>query len=139
MPLVFALKYWIPGLALFSLLILAFMGKYSFWNFFGVENLVINTKSFSFQHDYGLVKAGLHRTLIENRLELQLIPVKGGRKDFFRLRFISYGIEDNLPFEIYTTSFFFSWDEAEYLYSLMQQRFAERTAVNPEFPPINLN
>lgn len=56
--LVLSVVEWIPALLLVTLVMLALLMRYTLWNLFGAENLIINTKSLSYQHDYGFWKTG---------------------------------------------------------------------------------
>src|ERR1700761_486593 len=54
----FSLAIWLPDLTILSLIIGFMVLRYSLWNIYGEENLIINTKSLSYQHGYGFFRTG---------------------------------------------------------------------------------
>jgi len=137
---ILAIKIRIPGLLLFSMLPLFFLAKYTLWNFFGRETLIINTKSFSYQHDYGVIKMAFVTKKIANKIIVKALPVEtDDTENPLQLSFISYHKENDIPFEVYHTSLYFSEKEAIYINSLIQQLFIDELSKNNEFPAVYLN
>jgi len=60
---------------LVALIISIFPLRYLIWNMFGSEVLVVNTKSISFQYNYGIF-ATQFKTLIYDRLQIEFEKVR---------------------------------------------------------------
>ncbi|MCQ6960995.1 hypothetical protein [Mucilaginibacter aquariorum] len=136
--LIFAIVLWIPGLLLVSAFFLFFLGKYSLWNFYGKENLIINTKTISYQHDYGFFKPAYTVVPFNKILNLQVAPAKPIENKELLVKFSSYN-DDDLPIEIYTISLSIPEEDVRRLNTLVKQLFADKMADEYMLPHIHLN
>ena len=89
---------------LVSFLFYFFIFRYTLWNWFGKELLIINTKSVSYQLDYGFYLTKL-KTIPFSRLGLSSeIIQKTDETSFGKIYFFNYREEDDLPEPIYETA-----------------------------------
>jgi len=134
----FALIEWIPGLLLLNMVILFFLSRYTLWNIYGKEYLIISAKSFSYQHDYGFFRTN-NTTKSINKLALKVTAIKqDGDEKWLRLLFHSYD-SLNLPVEIYSMSFYIPQHEIEHLNILINNTFLDEMSERYSLPTINLN
>jgi hypothetical protein len=136
--LIFAIVLWIPGLLLVSALFLFFLGKYSLWNFYGKENLIINTKTVSYQHDYGFFKTAYTVVPFNKTIKLQVAPAKPIESKELLVKIWSYN-DNDLPVEVYTTSLTISEEDVIRLNTLIKQLFVDKMADEYMLPHIHLN
>jgi len=137
--LVFSIFENIGGLILASLLLVLFFGHYTLWNLLGRENLIINTKTISYQHDFGLYKSAYTTKKINKLLEILIVnklPEK--EQNDLQLRFFSYNDAD-IRVELYTTVFHISSTDAEKLNKMVNNLFIDKVTESYTLPPINLN
>jgi len=101
----------IHPIVLVLFVILYFAVKYLFWNLYGVEELIVNTKSISWSYDYGFYKTNL-KTVNYNRLGTGYERIRFARGvEIGRLVFFNYRIEDNLPEFMHHTSVLISKED----------------------------
>lgn len=92
--------------ALVFMLFEIFVIKYTLWNLFGEERLIINAKSLSYQQHYGFFTSQLH-TISFNK-KIMILPydeVTERDQTYMKLYFESYN-EHNLPELIYHSVIF---------------------------------
>jgi hypothetical protein len=107
-----AVQFFIPLILMFIVLIF-FPWRYWFWNFYGKEQVIINTKTITYFNDYGIIITKA-KTLEHDRLNTSYESVREfDGEDFGRLIFWSYDKETNLPKQIYQTSILISRKEIE--------------------------
>jgi len=136
--LILAIVIWIPGLALVSLLFLFFLTKYTLWNIYGRENVIINTKNVTYQHDYGFFKTDYTILPINKGLSLKVAPAKPTENKELLIKMTSYN-DNDLPVEIYTMALSVPEDDVIRLNMLMKQLFVDKMAEEYMLPPIHLN
>lgn len=132
-----ALKEWIPMLLLVALLFEGWLLKYTLWNLFGKERLIINTKSISFQYDYGFFKTDYVTREIHRMLDIRLseTDLKSDRR---YLHFLSCN-ENDIPLEIYSAALTVTEGEGERLAMQVKQLFVDTFTEQYELPPIHMN
>jgi len=92
-----------PALLLL-IFIIGFSVKYFLWNKFGVEELIVNTKSISWVYDYGFFRTNT-KTVKYDRLGTGFERIRGlENEELGRLVFYNYREEDNLPEFIHQTT-----------------------------------
>jgi hypothetical protein len=133
--LILSIVEWIPGLFICTLIFLAFLTWTTLWAFWGKENLIINTKSLSYQHDYGFFKT---RYTVKS-IHARLIVISQKTDDEVRCSFVSYQESNDLPLEIYSMTLPISEKECERINTLIEELYVDRLSDDYEFPYINLN
>jgi len=99
--------------------------RYTLWNVMGKEHVIINTRSLSYQFDYGFFVTELNSVAITK--ELRVIPfneVKEANGIYTRLLFESYD-ENHLPINIYHTTLALSEDDHKKLIELLNQLYLD--------------
>lgn len=132
-----ALKQWIPLLLLSFLAIEGWLIKFTFWNLFGKEHLIINTKSVSFQYDYGFFKTEYVTREVNRVLDIRLSIAEAETKRMF-LHFISCNQNDILV-EIHSVTLPVTELEGERLARLVKQLFVDTFTDQYELPQIHMN
>ena len=121
-------------LFLVSFLFYYFIVRYTLWNWFGKEHLIINTKSVSTQLDYGWYRTNL-KTMNFSRLGLSSeIIQKTDEQSFGKIYFFNYREEDNLPEEIYQTAILLPEQQLEEIKDLIWLLFEPVTPTLNQFP-----
>ncbi|WP_121810967.1 hypothetical protein [Mucilaginibacter kameinonensis] len=128
----------IPGMVICFGLLFVLLAKYSLWNFFGWENLIINTRSVSYQRDYGLFKTRYIIKRLQSRLIISHSLYKPNPGCILR-SFGSYKQVDNTPFEIYNMTFPMAEADAKYLNTLIEKLFIDDMSRRYDLPQIILN
>jgi len=96
-------KFLVPVVLMFIMFVF-FPWRYWFWNFFGKEIIIINTKTITRHYHYGILQTN-PKTLPHNRLATTYEFVRNfENEEFGRLHFISYNIDTNLPEALFQTS-----------------------------------
>jgi hypothetical protein len=118
-------KFFIPIILMFFPCVF-FPWKYWFWNFFGKEFIIVNTKTITHYHDYGIVvqtpKTLTHRSLATS---YELVKMEDGR-EYGRLHFISYDEQTDLPEKIFQTSVILSKEELESIQEHLKKIFIKK-------------
>lgn len=128
----------IPAMVICFLLLFMLLAKYSLWNFFGQENLIINTRSVSYQNDYGLFKTRYVIKRLQSRLIISHSLYKAS-PGCVLCSFGSYKQVDNTPFEIYSMTFPMTEADAKYLNTLIEKLFIDDMSKRYDLPQIILN
>lgn len=129
----------IIALLFFTLIIEAFIARYALWNFFGKETLVINTKTITWQHDYGFFVTKEQVKLVNRRLIIERRPedtIKSEQQ--FKVSFISYD-DNDLPVYIHEIAVALTESDADELEEAIEQLYIDRLSDDYEMPYINLN
>ena len=134
--LIFSITEWIPGLFICTLIFLAFLAWCTLWAFWGKENLIINTKSLSYQHDYGFFKTKFTIKPIHARLIVISRKTEDGD---MHCSFVSYQESNDLPLEIYSMTLPISEKECERINTLIGELYVDKLSDDYEFPYINFN
>lgn len=92
------------GIVIIAVFFIGLPSKFLFWNLFGKEYLIVNTKSVSYQYDYGLFRTKLH-TLPYTRLGtgFTMYPTNDERVKG-HLLFYNYRADNDLPEVIHQTT-----------------------------------
>ncbi len=121
-------KDYIPFFTLLSLYL--FFGlKYLLWNIFGIENLIINTKSISYYYDYGFFRSRT-KTIIFYSLgtEISLFKNEEG-EEMGSIHFYNFNQESNLPELIHKSTVLLTEEQLkeieERLYNLFENEYFE--------------
>ncbi len=105
-------KMFIPVILLFGAFIYL-PWRYWFWNFYGKEHIIINTKTISLINDYGIIRTN-PKTIPHFQLATNYEFVREiNEKPYGRLHFISYNPETNLPEEVYQTTILLVKDDLD--------------------------
>ncbi len=130
---------WIPGLVLMSFFFLLLLMKYSLWNFFGQENLIINTKTISYRYDYGFFRTTRVTKKLSKPVFLHYENCDVIDDEFMvKLQLISND-KDDLPEIIYQFALPVSLQEAQQIDSLIRQISIQKVTDDYSLPDINLN
>jgi hypothetical protein len=131
-------KLIIPLLILLTLII-AFPVRYLIWNMYGKENLVVNTKTISYNYDYGIIKTNL-KTINFHRLGtgIQTVQIENGIEKG-HLFFYNYREEDNLPEVIHETTILIETEKIHELDTAIRTIFENETKDMPGSLNFSLN
>ncbi|TCC91014.1 hypothetical protein [Pedobacter hiemivivus] len=125
--------------AIFFLVGEFFVLRYTLWNLFGEEKLIINTKSLSYQHDYGLFVTSLKSIPINMALKvLDLDEATEDAGSYKRLFFLSYD-DNHLPFDIYHTTLGLSEYDYRKIIELLNELYLDQMSADYLMPPIHMN
>ena len=128
----------IPLLLFFGILFF-FTFRYLFWNLFGKEELVINTKTVSYCYDYGVIKTNL-KTVHYNKLGTGFVSCRVvDGVEFGNLKFYNYRKEDNLPDIIHQTSVLIDVQSINELYMLILQVYENEFFEKNNFIGFSIN
>lgn len=122
----------------FTLLEIALI-RYTLWNLFGEERLIINARSMSYQHHFGFFTTAL-RTIPYHK-KIMIFPYDELTVDgvlHAKLMFESYD-QNNLPELIYYSVFHLSESDIKRFNIHVNQLFVDEMVVSYEMPPVNLN
>lgn len=112
--------------------------KYTLWNFWGRENIIVNTKSVSYQHEYGVFKTNYTTKSLFGRLLIEYFDNKK-EPGCVNCRFISYSEITDVPFEIYTMVFPLSQKDVDKLRTYLDKLFIDHLSDGLGMPHISLN
>ena len=94
------------GLIIFLILYIVLPLRLTIWNLFGKEHLIINTKTFSYQHDYGIILTNLKTQKIDLiGLGLNVIG-QINDEDYGKLDISNFDKETDIPQLIYESSIY---------------------------------
>ncbi|MBL4642981.1 MAG: hypothetical protein JKY44_05260 [Flavobacteriaceae bacterium] len=121
------------------LLVFYFLVRYTLWNLFGKENLIINTKSISSNFEYGWYKTNL-KTILIDRLgfgqefvrEFELVK-------YGNLNLYNYDKLTHLPEVIYSTSIELTLDEIKEIENKISEIFIDEFREVNKFTPFSEN
>jgi hypothetical protein len=125
-------KFFLPVILMFVAFIY-FPWRYWFWNFYGKENILINTKTITRHYDYGIIETK-PKTIPHNRLATSyefVRELKG--QECGRLHFISYSTDTNLPEERFQTSILISKKDIDKIQNSITTIFAMENNDKPSF------
>lgn len=114
--------------------------KYYLWNLYGKESIIINTKSISWQYDYGFVQTNLE-TFKYHILGtgFEKLGQRDNGDELGRLIFYNYREEDNLPEVIHSTTILLTKEEIEILDEKIISLFAGEFLNRNGFIPFSEN
>lgn len=116
-----------------------FVVKYTLWNLFGEERLIINTKSISYQQHYGFFTTPF-RTINLNKkvIVLPYDKVVDGEKINVKFLFESYD-ENNLPYVVYHSVLNVPDVDFEKLIRKIDELFIDEMSASYAMPTIHMN
>jgi ABC-type multidrug transport system fused ATPase/permease subunit len=101
---VLALADWLLGLFVIGMLLMGLFGWLTLWFGYGKEKLIINTKSISYQYQYGFYTTKLETRPIKRALNISLAPSRDRNGlEYFNLIFETFNKYD-VPEEIYRSA-----------------------------------
>lgn len=101
LSLLLALFYWIPALLLIAASIEFGLGRYTLWNIYGREILIINDRSFSYEHYYGYFTTPINTQPISKGIHIKTTStVVENNETYHYLAFATYD-DNNLPVTVY--------------------------------------
>lgn len=137
--IVYAVTQGIVAMVILSTLIGIFLLKYSFWNLYGKEHLVINTKTMMYQHDYGFFRTNPKLKFFQKGLSVVAQNVAGPEDNpQIRLAFHTFNTYD-LPEEVYQTTLLITQRDANTVISAINSLFIEKVTEDYSLPPIFMN
>jgi hypothetical protein len=113
--------------------------KYTLWNLFGEERLIINAKSLSYQQHYGFFTTTFYTINFNKRITI--IPydeITESDKTYVKFLFESYN-ENNLPDVIYHSVLNIPEVDFEKLIQQIDRLFMDEMVTSYEMPIIHLN
>jgi len=114
------------------------LGRYTAWNLWGEERVIINTKSISYQYSYGIVEPKM-TTIPFRNLSLG-INILDSTTNEEKGQFILYDYEENnLPFEIFTSSGLISKPELIKISEEIEMLFNNEKYRGNNFIPYSIN
>jgi hypothetical protein len=126
-----ALLDWLLGLFVIGVLLLMLFGWFTLWFGYGKEKLVINTKSISYQYQYGFYHTKLETRPIKKALNISLAPARDRNGlEYFNLIFETYNKYD-VPEEIYRSALAITRAEFAILKRSVRTLYFEK--VDPEY------
>lgn len=116
-----------------------FVLRYSLWNLYGEERLIINAKSISYQHHYGFFNGPFHTIDLNRRITVSSYEeVVEGHQTYIKFLFKSYD-KTNLPDIIYQSVLHISKTDFEKLLKSIDQLFVDEIVESYEMPKIFMN
>lgn len=136
--IIFTISNIIPGIFAF-LVIEIFIIKFTLWNLFGEERLIINTKSLNYQQHYGFFTTSLTTITFHKKIFVRAYSeVVEDEQKLVKLLVESYN-DAHLPEVIYHSVLNITEDDFERLTKLFDQLYIDQMVTNYEMPQINLN
>lgn len=113
--------------------------KYLLWNIYGEEDLIINTSSISYSHDYGWFKTNLE-TIEFNALGITLDQMRLDGKSYLgQVHFTGYDKDTKVPEIIYSTTIFLNMNQIQELQIGISSLFKKEYFEDRGFIPFSLN
>jgi hypothetical protein len=136
---IFAVIEGIVPLAIISLFIEGYLIKYTLWNLYGSETLIINTRTIAYHYNYGFFKTVPVTCIINKRLMLLSSSVDEELENRqLNVSLVSYNDLD-LPVEIHQLSMAIPEADANKLSVYIEQIFLDKLSNDFSMPEINLN
>ena len=124
---------------LLFIVLIYFPVKYFLWNLSGKENLVLTTRSVSFNYDYGIILTP-KKTVLYNRLGMEIQPVRyENETKLGKMIFYNYKTENNLPEVIHETTVLVDVDKLKEIETLTELIFKNEMNETMGFVPYSLN
>ena len=113
--------------------------RLSFWNIYGKEHLVINTKTMMYQHDYGFFRTNPKLKFFQKGLSMiEKEAAKAGINAQVLLVFQTFNTYD-LPEDVYQTVLPIAKRNADLLIKAINSLFIEKITEDYSLPPIFMN
>lgn len=128
----------LPLLIILALTI-AFPVRYLIWNIYGKENLIVNTKTISYNYDYGIIRTNI-KTINFHRLGtgIETVQKENGIEKGY-LIFYNYREADNLPEVIHETTILIETEKIHELDMAIRTIFDNETKEMPSNLDFSLN
>jgi len=122
-----------------SIVLIVFPLRYLFWNLFGIEYIVVNTKTISFAYSYGILTTK-YKTIKFNRLASGFDTSKLYNETLHgTLFFQDFDLETNLPINIFETSVIIPYSELSKIDNEIRKVFYNEFLYENQFIPFSLN
>ena len=126
-------------LLIFGIMVFAFPVRYLLWNLFGKENLIINTKSISYNREYGIFISNL-KTLNHNRLATAFEWSRTfDNIEYGNIIFEKLNDKTDLPEHLYTTSIALTIEDIKIIENEISKLYENKMTDEYNFHPISLN
>jgi hypothetical protein len=126
-------KLFIPIILMFIAFIY-FPWRYWFWNFYGKENIIINTKTITHYNDYGIVTTKSKTVKHQNLGTTYELVKEYEGEELGKLIFWSYNIDTNLPESVYETTVLISKKDIEiinqHISKVFDKEFRDKNAFS---------
>lgn len=127
------------ALIMFSTLCAILLIRLSFWNIFGKEHLVINTKTMMYQHDYGFFRTNPKLKFFQKGLSvIRKEAAEVGNNAQITLVFQTFNTYD-LPEDVYQTALPIAKRNADLIIKAINSLFIEKITEDYSLPPIFMN
>lgn len=129
----------IVALAIFLVALFLLLIRYTAWNFWGGEYVIINSKTISYQYDYGFLITAMTTKKIGKVLHSEKLVVhQYGKPEQQTIVFSTYD-ENELPETIYQLAIPISDKDAESVLLGVNIVFLDKVADDYSLPPLYLN
>lgn len=109
---------------------------YFIWNLFGSESLIVNSKTISYQYNYGIFKTNL-KTINYEVLGVSFARIRTENEtELGKLIFYNYREKDNLPEFVHQTSVLLPKEDLKRLENEISGLFNQE---KPDFIPYSMN
>lgn len=109
---------------------------YFIWNLFGNESLIVNSKTISYQYNYGIFKTNL-KTINYEVLGVSFARIRTENEtELGKLIFYNYREKDNLPDFVHQTSVLLPKEDLKRLENEISGLFSQE---KPDFIPYSMN
>jgi hypothetical protein len=143
-----ALALSVPGEEVKSFLIAFFIipaflifivGRYTAWNLWGKEFIIVNTKAITYSRSYGIIQTNDTIIKIEKSLAFSYNRVRiDGEKEFGELHFFDYD-ENNNPRNIFETTILMTKEIAEEVIANIEDLYSREYIEKETCAPYSLN
>jgi hypothetical protein len=130
----------VPAAAIAFALLAIFLVKYTLWNIFGEERLVINTKTVSVQHHYGFFTTALQTFAFNQRLSI--VPFDNtptGDENYLKFLIQSYHPENDLPSILFESALNLGETDYQKFVKYTNRLFTDELSKTYELPAFHLN
>ncbi|MCD0489795.1 hypothetical protein LPB86_16245 [Pedobacter sp. MC2016-14] len=129
----------IPIAMLAFIVVEFFVIKYTLWNLFGEERIIINTKSLSYQQHYGLFTTTFQTLAINKKISVLVYEkITEKNQNYVKFAVESYN-ENNLSEVIYHSVLHLNESNFEKLIQHIDRLFIDGVMDTYEMPAIHLN
>ncbi len=127
------------GIIIFGAFIFFVPFRYLLWNLFGKEHLIINTKTLSYNRDYGIYRTNL-KTKYHERLGLGIEHTRTFENiEYGNLIFNTYNKDSDLPELLYSTSINLELKKINNIENEIEKLYDIGIDENIEFSKASLN
>lgn len=117
------IKSFILPMVLIPVILIFVAGRYTTWNLWGKEYIIINTKAITYSRSYGIIKTNDKVIKIENTLGIAYERIRFfGEKEYGELHFFDYD-KNNNPKNIFETTILITKERAEEIIALIKELY----------------